>query len=206
MKKLTKYKDVSQMVRETTDETFADAFEQLLRSQRIVKDLMVLRATHGLSQQDVAEKMGCTQSRISKLESSKDVDLALGDLAKYANAVGFRVAVMLEPREITAVGRVKGLAFQIKDQLDRLADLARDDQKIAHGVANFFSEAFFNLVSMLQDSAEKLPCDPKDGEPLISFNIAEGKAEGQTNASDPSSAPKMPRRKRDKPKSLAGSQ
>jgi transcriptional regulator with XRE-family HTH domain len=203
MTKMTRYESVSQMVRQTTDDAFAAEFERLLRSQRIVKDLMVLRATRELSQEDVAKKMRCTQSRISKLESSKDVDLSLGDLAKYANAVGFRVGVMLEPEGTTAVDRVKWLAFQIKHQLDQLADLAKDDQKIAHGVADFFSEAFFNLVSMLQDSAKKLPCHPEDGEPIISFEIAERVPDKQVSEPGAPPAPKTRRGKRVKAKPVA---
>ncbi len=180
MKVKGRYKSVSQMVRETTDKAFADEFDRRLHRHRIVKDLMVLRAAHGLSQADVAEKMGCTQSRISKLESSEDSTLTLGDLARYASAVGFRVGVVVEPRETTAVERVKSLALQIKHQLDRLTDLARDDRKIAQGIAGFFSEAFFNMVRILEDSAKKLPCDPESGEPLISFEIIEGEPDRQT--------------------------
>jgi transcriptional regulator with XRE-family HTH domain len=194
------HKSVAQMVRETADLPFAQAFEERIHDRRIVKDLMVLRAGRGLTQADVAEKMGCTQSRISKLESAKDVNLTLGDLAGYASAVGFRLGVVLEPRETTAVGRVKKLAFQIKEELDRLAGPAREDQKIAQGVAGFFSEAFFNLVRILQGSAEKLPCHPEDGEPLISFEIIDSEPSSEPRPTGPQSAQRAPRRKREKAK------
>jgi transcriptional regulator with XRE-family HTH domain len=194
------YKSVAQVVRETAEGPFAEAFEERLHGRRIVKDLMVLRASRGLTQADIAEKMGCTQSRISKLESAKDIDLTLGDLAKYAGAVGFRLGVVLEPRETTAVGRVKKLAFQIKDELDRLAGLAQEDQKIAQGVAGFFSEAFFNLVRILQGLADKLPCRPEDGESLISFEIIQSEPGNQPSAAMPQPGPPEPRRKRQKAK------
>ncbi len=194
------YKSVGQMVRETADGAFAKAFEERLRDRRIVKDLMVLRAGRGLTQADVAEKMGCTQSRISKLESARDVDLTLGDLARYASAVGFRLGVVLEPRETTAVGRVKRLASQIKEELDRLAGLAREDRKIAQGVAGFFNEAFFNLVRILQRSAGKRPGHLEDGEPLISFEIIDGEPESQPGPTMPQPARREPDRQREKSK------
>jgi transcriptional regulator with XRE-family HTH domain len=103
------YASVVQMVRETTDAPFADAFEARLRNRRIVKDLMVMRAGRGLTQGDIASKMGCSQSRVSKVESSSDFDLTLGDLVRYASAVGFRVGVALEPRGTTGVGCVNNL-------------------------------------------------------------------------------------------------
>ena len=200
-----KYTSVGQMVRETTDASFANAFEERLHDRRIVKDLMVLRASRGLSQAEVAEKMGCTQSRISKLESAKDSDLALGDLANYAAALGFRLGVVLEPKGSTPVGRVKKLAFQIKDELERLAGLAREDEKIAQGVAAFLNEAFFNLVRILQESAKKPPGDPKDGEPLISSEIIGSEPGSQVATPDAAPVPERRRLqgKRGKAKSTA---
>jgi transcriptional regulator with XRE-family HTH domain len=169
---------VSQMVRETSDDpAFKELFEQRLRSRGIIKDLMVQRAVHDLSQKDIAEKIGCTQSRISKLESSSDADLRLGDLARYADALGLRVNIVLESKECTSVSRIKNLAFRIKHELDRMAKLAADDHVIAKGVSGFFGEAFFNLLKMIQDSAQKLPPRPQDGSPTISFEVCSGDVE-----------------------------
>jgi transcriptional regulator with XRE-family HTH domain len=186
------YESVSQMVRETADDAFAQAFEERLRERRIIKELAVLRAGRGLTQADVAEEMGCTQSRISKLESARDADLTLGDLARYAGAVGFRLGVVLEPRETTPVGRVKRLASRIAEELDHLAGLARGDRRIAQGVAGFFNEAFFNLVRILQRSAENRPGDPDDGEPLISFEIIDPELESQPGPAMPQPARRDP--------------
>ena len=78
---------------------------------------------------------------------------------------------------------MKSLAFQIKHEMDALASLAANDHVIAKGVSDFFGEAFFNLVNMLQSSAEKLPPRPEDGSPYISFEICtediEDSAEGE---------------------------
>jgi transcriptional regulator with XRE-family HTH domain len=163
---------VSQMVHETSDDpSFKDMFEKRLRTRRIIKDLMVHRAVHRLSQKDIAEKIGCTQSRISKLESTSDADLRLGDLARYSNALGLRVRIVLENEKMNSVTRVKSLAFQIKNELDRMADRAAGDHQIAKGVSAFLGEALFNLVGILQDSAKKLPPRQEDGNPFISFEI-----------------------------------
>lgn len=53
-------------------------------------------ATQGLSQKDVALKLGCTQSRISKLESMTDADLRIGDLSKYAEVLGLELRITFE--------------------------------------------------------------------------------------------------------------
>lgn len=179
---------VSQMVSETSeDPSFTALFEERLQGRRIIKDLMVQRATQHLSQEDIAEKMGCTQSRISKLESTTDANLRLGDLARYADALGLRISIVLDSKESTPVNRIKNFAFQIKHELHKLANLAATDRAIAEGVSRFFGEAMFNFVRILQDSAKKLPLHPENGGPLISFHICADNAdeEKDENADDP---------------------
>ena len=77
------YQTVTQMVRETagSDDGFAEEFEKRIADRTIVKYLSILRASRGFTQNDIAGKFECTQGRISKLESSADEDLRLGELA-----------------------------------------------------------------------------------------------------------------------------
>lgn len=56
--------------------------------------LALLREQHGLTQTDLAERLGMTQPSVSQLESSDD--LKLSTLAKYVHALDGRL-------EITAV-------------------------------------------------------------------------------------------------------
>ncbi len=169
------YQTVTQMVRETagSDDDFAEEFEKRIAGRTIVKHLSILRALRGLTQNDIAGKFGCTQGRISKLESSADEDLRLGELAQYASSLGFHVHIALQSKTTTPVHRVKQLAFRIKHELDGLAGLAKTDHKIAQAVSLFFGEALFNLVKILQDSAGKLPRKPEDGTPYITFEFCQ---------------------------------
>lgn len=66
--------------------------------QPLMNELIAVRDAKGLSQKDIAETVGCTQSRISKLENAKDVDVRLGDLRAYANAVGCDLVIELRTR------------------------------------------------------------------------------------------------------------
>src|ERR1700726_538855 len=89
------YDDVVAMVQDLLGESFAEELRDGIARRRLVKRLFVLRSAQGLSQSDIAEKMGCTQSRISKLESGSDADLRLGDLQTYADALGFETRIVL---------------------------------------------------------------------------------------------------------------
>jgi len=51
---------------------------------------VLARLRAGLSQTDLAARMKCTQSRISKIEDSLDAELSLKDIYEYAGAVGVK--------------------------------------------------------------------------------------------------------------------
>ena len=162
---------VSEVLRDIApDDAFQAEFDQRVAERRLIKELLVLRAARGLSQRNIAEHIGCTQSRISKLENAKDADVRFGDLQAYADAVGCDLAVEPVPRELEPVDRVKCHAVAIKKHMDDLAQLARSDEKIAEGVAAFFGECFLNVTLMLCDSATRLPLRP-DSSPYFRIQI-----------------------------------
>jgi len=173
MGKAKRYRSVTEMVRDVSEEqSFADDLQRRVSRRQLVKHLFVLRSVRRLSQKDIAQRLGCSQSRVSKLEASDDDDLRLGDLHGYLKALDLDLSLVVASRNRTPVGLVKYHAFSIKRLLDRLAVLARADDKIAEGVAGFFGEAFFNLVRLLQDSARRLPKD-QDDQPYIQIELCE---------------------------------
>jgi transcriptional regulator with XRE-family HTH domain len=156
-KKSKGYKSVAELVRDVGgDPAFADDFEKHIAERKLVKRLVALRCARGLSQKDIAAKMGCTQGRISKLEASRDEDLRFGDIRGYAKALGLETILGLEGGP-HAVMRVKYYAACIKRQVDRLAGLATNDQAIAEGVSRFFSDAAFNILNILESATKRLP-------------------------------------------------
>jgi transcriptional regulator len=91
-----RFASISEMVRKISeDRTFEDDFERRMQGRQIIKALLVLRVVRGWNQKDIADRLGCTQSRISKLESSADGDLRLADLRDYASALGQSVEIQI---------------------------------------------------------------------------------------------------------------
>ena len=153
-----KFNSVLEMVREMSeDKSLAADFEKRIAAKTLVKKLFTLRQIKGLSQQEMAKKLGWSQSRVSKLESAEDSDLRFGDIIAWLAVLDLELGIIISPREASAVSKVKHHAFAIKRVTDQLADMAAGDNAITKGVAQFFGEAAFNLVSMLQQSAKKLP-------------------------------------------------
>lgn len=62
---------------------------------RLVESLIRLRRASGLTQQDVAERMGVTQSAVARIETSQR-DPRLSTLRRYAMAVGACVSHTVE--------------------------------------------------------------------------------------------------------------
>lgn len=79
------------------DPETARAVEERMAEMRIEQELVALREKNGLSQRDLAERIGASQPYIAKLESGRVKNLGLKTLAKYAAATGTRLTVRFEP-------------------------------------------------------------------------------------------------------------
>jgi len=168
-----RYTDVVEMVGDLTgDIAFTDDLRTHLSQRVLVTELCALRVARGLTQADIAEKLGCTQGRISRVESSTDGELDMTTIVGYADAIGLRVEIVLMNKGVTLVDRVKHHAFSIKRLTDRLAQLGTKDERIADGVGDFLKEAAFNLVALIKSSAKHLPRQP-DPSPALSVETFE---------------------------------
>jgi transcriptional regulator with XRE-family HTH domain len=146
----------------------------------VIKLLIALRALADKSQSDLAKSLGCSQSRISKLESGKDGDLRLEDFHAYLTALGYDMKIVIGKRDQTAFDEVKYHALSIKRLLDHLADLAGDDESMSRGVLKAIGETWYNLAKMLEDSARKVKLRPKQaGAPIaVELQSADGRSAG----------------------------
>lgn len=79
------------------DPELASAVEERLAEMKIEQELVALREKEGLSQRDLAVRIGTSQPYIAKLESGKIRNLGLKTLARYAAATGTRLNVSFEP-------------------------------------------------------------------------------------------------------------
>jgi len=134
-------------------------FDNLLKGTVVVRTLIAKRNKAGLTQKQVAEAMGVSQSAISKFEKSNDSDLTLGEIIRYSEAVEAPISIQIGP-PMTLVQSVKSHAFAMKDDLEKLATLACDneeDSEFGRKVAGFFGEAGFKIFGILLDAFEKLP-------------------------------------------------
>jgi transcriptional regulator with XRE-family HTH domain len=80
------------------DEAYRAAHEALEPEFALAEELIAARGRAGLTQADVAARMGTTQSVVARIESGR-APPNLKTLEKYARAVGMRLSVRLMPGE-----------------------------------------------------------------------------------------------------------
>ena len=79
------------------DPELARAVDERLAEMRVEQELVALREKKGLSQKELAVRIGATQPYVAKLESGKVQNLGLKTLVKYATALGSQLTVRFEP-------------------------------------------------------------------------------------------------------------
>jgi transcriptional regulator with XRE-family HTH domain len=179
------YTDVTEMVRDIhPDDKFSEELSSRIKSRKIIKQLLVLRAKEGLSQKDVAERMQCTQSKLSKLENGSDDTLRLGDLKKYGKAVNREFFIDIVPDNLCATDKVKAHVFEIRKLMGDLVNIASDasDESISQGVANFANELMLNTIMTLKVTAQSLP-RKEDGTPYFDIKFSSPNESADTSDS-----------------------
>lgn len=151
--KKTHYDNVVELVDALSDDrAFVREFDGRLSERQFVKSLIVLRTKAGLSQKELAERLGCTQSKISKLESSKDCELGFGDVINYSRSVGHDLRFLLVPSDADVFDEIELHACIIK----RLAERFADYDYVTGVIGKFLADAAENLIRAARNHAAEL--------------------------------------------------
>ncbi len=87
------------------DQGFADRFQKAGEAWDIALELAALRKESGLSQRELAKRVGTTQQQISRLESPSYEGHSLSMLRRVAEALGATVHIeLLRGKQMKSVG------------------------------------------------------------------------------------------------------
>lgn len=151
-----RFKSVRDMVHKLSDQKYAQEFDEYSDRTRLSRILFALRNRKQVTQKDLAEKIGVSQGKISKLEHAEIQDIKMGDLLNYLNALGLSLSIWIHEKD-NAVENIKYHAFEIQRHLDSLAEIAKKDEEIFEKVAAFYGEYFGNIFNLFTQRASKLP-------------------------------------------------
>lgn len=89
-------KRASELTKEFLKDPDYAALYREVADEEIGAALRAVREAKGLSQREVAERMGVTRARVSQIEGTLGTRLALEVLSRYARAVGCHLDISLE--------------------------------------------------------------------------------------------------------------
>jgi transcriptional regulator with XRE-family HTH domain len=152
-----KYKSVLEMIKSiSADDSYTELANKQIKGKSLAKFLFYLRCEHDLSQSELAKKIGCSQSRISKIEHSFDKNLMIQDLLDYGKALNLQLEIGYRHPSVKIVDLIKYHAFKIKAYLNQLSALAKDDEQLRQGIKKFHLEALFNIGKIITESLTKI--------------------------------------------------
>ena len=140
------FKNVNEMIKDLSSEKkFIEEASKELKNKNISKFLFTLRCKNNLTQKELANKTKCTQSRISKIESSFNNQLTIKDLLDYSDALNLQLEIGYRDKNAKIVDLIKYHALKIKSYLEKLVDLVKEDETMAKDIMSFHLEAYSNL-------------------------------------------------------------
>ena len=124
------------------DATIADEVVAAQNATKTARSLARERAKRGLSQKEVALRMGVSQSKVCRMEDSLDADLSYGDIESYAHALGLDVSLFYDAVNASKETRAANFANarRIISRLEQFKYLSQTDE--AKYENNFFNVTF----------------------------------------------------------------
>jgi len=152
-----KYKSIKDLVEGLSEsQEFKENIKNEILSRSLAKYLFTLRCENNLTQKELSDRVGCSQSRISKIEGSYDKDITLSDLFDYGEAFNLQLELGYRNKNAKIVDLVNYHIFRIKEYLNALTNIAKGDKSIDKGVFTFFEETLYNMIDLVTENLSKL--------------------------------------------------
>ena len=133
-----------------TPQEIIDSVKEV-ENQEAVNILVSLRVSKGLTQKELADMLGCSQGRISKLEQGRDEDLRLKDFLDYTRATEDAVWITVGAPNISET--IKLHIRAIRRLLGELVTLAGEDRTIADGISRFLDDILIETGKLVHSTS-----------------------------------------------------
>jgi len=157
--------DVERMAVELTGDQGAVAgIRKHLLDTQLVWTLIQMRNASRMNQKQLAQKMGVSTSKVSRMEAVADDDLSFGDIRAYTKALGMDISIMFDSAGMPAAQRIKQHVLAIHDLLETLCEISKEvggGDDISRKIKDFYGDVLFNLLLVFAKNYSSLPsCEP----------------------------------------------
>jgi len=142
------------------DNSIARDVEARMSQTKFVSMLTEARARKGMTQKDIAAKIGTSVSKVSRFEASNDDDLRIGDAKDYLNALDLEASIAFFDKSMPTTNQIKHYIFEIEKLLTHLTSIAKtcdDDRQIVDGISRFRGEVLYNFMIKYIMSGKDFP-------------------------------------------------
>ena len=102
-----RYSSVEEMLNELASPDLAKEFADWRAKTRLARTLFNLRHQAGLSEQEVAERLGWTAKRVENFERREVDKISFGDFERYLAAIGVKAGISFFEKDTPVVGSGK---------------------------------------------------------------------------------------------------
>ena len=153
-----RYRSVAELIKkENISPEVQKGIADIEKETSLCQALTEIRLRAGLTQEQLADKMGVTQSAVSKWEAGPDKELTVQVISKYVQIAGSQSLMLVFGERLNHVESVKFHASEIKKNLSALAQMANDCEEMETAIQAYFGEAFFNLLTILAGCQKEMP-------------------------------------------------
>ncbi len=150
------YNSVSELYAKHASAEECESFVKYLDSRKLAKTLFALRNKAGLTQNELAEKTGITQSKVSKIEHAQDVTLTIGDILQFCDGLNLQLHLGLMPEGMSLVNKVKFHWNELQKHLETIQEISNGDTVMEKAARDFTFEAAHNITNGLFDCLENV--------------------------------------------------
>jgi len=157
----SKFKSVADAAADLAgDQEVVERVKKEIRKNTLVSLLLETRIAKGITQEQVAQAMGCDPSTVSRIESDNDRQLKWDHIIGYVSALKLQLSIIIDDGALPAAEKIKQCVFKIDQDLKKLAELAHEvggQDHIAQEINRFYVQVLWNFVTKFAENYNALP-------------------------------------------------
>jgi len=95
MKHNTAYEAVAELL---DDETVINEMKSYAKDRSLIDSMVTLRAKNGITQINLAQKLGWSHAKLDRFENSSDSNLKIGMISEYCSALHLTLDIQIKPK------------------------------------------------------------------------------------------------------------
>ncbi len=154
-----RYSRVIDLVRDLHKDSpeFVKEVEERIEAMDIGYSLASARSQNGVSESEMAERLGCDEAKIWAMEYARNDSVKVGDMIDYAKALDTNFFLRVVGRDDTVVDEIEFYAFELQS---RVAELNKSSESSDRPLLELTSFAVHSLVEMI---SRFVKCRGQDG-------------------------------------------